>query len=754
MAIKQIIKRDGRIEDFDISKINKWQRWASYNLSGRVQWTDVMNKAISKCPEVVSSQDLQKKLIDACREFDSYPYMLMAGRLYCVIYRKELFNNDRQLPTVKELQSKLVSLGQMVDLGYTDEEYEQIEKFIVHDRDFNIAVDQFEYITNKYVLQNIKTKEKYETPQFMYMRMAMHICQKMPDRLYHVKKFYDNLSLFKINAPSPNFFNLGTAHRGYSSCCLYKAGDTAKSLAIGDHIAYTMTYMSAGIGSYLECRSLGDTIRNGKIIHNGKLPYYKALASAVLANTQGGRGGAATTYFSCYDPEVLTIIMTQNQRTPAAKQNRDIHFAMTFNDFFIERIVNDEDIFTFNIHTAPDLQEAYFKNDQELFKELYNKYLNDDTFKKNFISAKEIAISALTQCHEVSTLYLINISEINRHTPHLDSIYSSNLCVEVTQPTKEYNDMMSLYSTRDDNDIGEISLCSLGGINIANIESDAQYEEAAYYSVLQADQCLDLNEYPWPHLEVTAKGRRNVGIGIIGLAYELAKRGLKYDTLEGRNYIHQICERHAYFIIKASLKLGKELGNAPWMHKTKWPQGWLPIDTYNKNVDNITTQTYLYDWEELRQEIINNGGIRNSSLIAHMPAESSSKATGQPNGVYPIQDVVLIKSDLKHQIKQVAIDNDLYGDKYQIAWDIDIIDMIKAYAVIQKFTDQSISADLYMNRNKNKYLTYSQLLKELLAMHKYGMKTRYYTNSFTISASGLKNIELDDKGCSSGMCTL
>jgi ribonucleoside-diphosphate reductase alpha chain len=313
---------------------------------------------------------------------------------------------------------------------------------------------------------------------------------------------------------------------------------------------------------------------------------------------------------------------------------------------------------------------------------------------------------------------------------------------------------MSLYSTRDDNDIGEISLCSLGGINIANIESDAQYEEAAYYSVLQADQCLDLNEYPWPHLEVTAKGRRNIGIGIIGLAYELAKRGYKYDTLEGRNYIHQICERHAYFIIKASLKLGKELGNAPWMHKTKWPQGWLPIDTYNKNVDNITTQTYLYDWEELRQEIINNGGIRNSSLIAHMPAESSSKATGQPNGVYPIQDVVLIKSDLKHQIKQVAIDNDLYGDKYQIAWDIDIIDMIKAYAVIQKFTDQSISADLYMDRNKNKHLTYSQLLKELLAMHKYGMKTRYYTNSFTISASGLKSIELDDKGCSSGMCTL
>jgi len=750
MSLNYVIKRDNEKEKFDINKILKWELWACDGIKDYINWRDIIIKVVSNLTEGISTQEIQLLLIEECNNRQTWYHSLVAGRLYAAYIGKKIHGADK--PTIQELHKKLKSLDVMVELDYTDEEYKELEDYIDHMKDYNLSYSQILQLVNKYSLSNKITKVKYETPQFIFMRMAMALVEdEIHNRLEKVKKLYKYLSEFKINAPTPNYVNLGTDHNGYISCCLYTSADNAESLAIGDHIAYTMTYMSAGIGGFINIRSINDPVKSGIIKHQGKLPYFSSVGKAVLANLQGGRGGACTQYFSCFDPEVTDIIYLQNPRTPLIKQNRDIHFAIQINTLFIEKVFKNEQIFTFNCFTAPDLHKALFSGNPKLFKELYIKYENDSSFKKNYISARDIAIQALKQSHEVATLYIINLDEVNRHTSFKDPIYQSNLCLEITQPTKPYFSMKDLYSD-EEHDRGEISLCALGGILPSFIESDEEYEDVAYYTLLMIDKCIHKNYYIFPHLEYTAKSRLNAGVGMIGLAYELAKHNFNFNSVEGLKHLHFLAERHSYYLIKASIRLGRERGNAPWIHKTKWVDGWLPIDTYNKEIDTITNFSYKYDWEALRKELIENKGLRNSSLVSYMPTESSSKVSSLPNGIYPIRDIYLKKTDSSSAIDYIARDSDTIGDQYQLAWELSPEDQCRLYGVIQKFTDQAISADFYSDRRKDKELKVTRLLDELFYMYKYGVKTRYYTNSKT--TEGLKLDDIDSKGCSSGACTL
>lgn len=765
--LKSIIKRDGTTEDFQPHKVNNWAEWAMVGLGDRVDWSLIVLESVKAFNESASSQDLQKELIKNCLAQRSWPYNLMAGKLYIAMYRKEIYGDV--IPTVRDLHARMLEAGLIRNMNYSNQDYAFIESVIDHGRDFNLAHFQIHQIRKKYSLQDRITGQEYETPQFVYIRMAMALAENEPaeTRLFHLKNWYEHFASNRLNAPTPNYTNLGTPHNGYASCCLYHAGDTAASLAVGDHIAYTMTYMSAGIGGIINSRSLGDPVRNGTIIHQGKLPYYRSLAGAVKANLQGGRGGACTSYFTCFDPEVLTLIMLQNPRTTRDKQNRDIHFAIIFNRFFALKVARNEDVFTFNVKTAPDLLDAFFSEDTERFEMLYNKYEQDEKFVKNYISARKILIMAGQQSFDVATLYYLFADEVNRHTPFKDKIYSSNLCLEAIMPTKPYNNMMDLYSTDETID-SEVALCSLGAINVAAVKTDEEYASVAYYALKMIDKCIHMSDYVLPHVGVTAKARLNAGVGIIGLATVLAKQNLRYDEPMGLKKIHEIAERHSYHLISQSLKLGVELGNAPWIHKTKWPEGWLPIDTYKKAVDElIPNLVYRYDWEELRKRIIVNGGIRNSTVCNHMPAESSSKASGATNSVYPIRDTALKKSDAHNTVDWCAVDGDIYGDQYQSAWNIDSNDMIKVYAVIQKFTDQGISADLFRDRTKEINISTEEIISNFLNMVKYGMKSRYYQNSLTsnqtsdndtgISSTIIEeelNTNTEERGCGSGGCTL
>lgn len=777
--LKEIIKRDGTTEPFMPNKVNSWSIWASEQLGSRVDWSSVVMAAMAQFKDKATSQELQKTLIKICVQKKSWPYSLMAGRLYAAITRKEIYGNITP-PTIKEVHDRLFMNGLMKKLSYSDSEYAEIEKFIDHDRDFEYAYPQILQLRKKYAVRNRTTKQEFESPQFVFMRMAMALAEKSPaeERLSLIVNWYNNFSLNRINAPSPNYVNLGTKLAGFASCCVYKVDDNLESLAAGDHIAYRMTAMSAGIGNLISTRSLDDPIRGGAISHRGKLPYYRAMAYATLANMQAGRGGACTSYYSAYDPENTTLVMLQNPKSTEDKKIREIHFGVLFNRLFTKKVAKNEDVFVFTEYSAPDLWKLMFSDDQDGFEKLYQSYEEDPLFEKKYINARDFAVMARQQAFECGTHYEAWIDEINRHTPFLDPVYSSNLCAEIALPTAGYKSIEGLYSSEDHGQ-GEIAICSLAGIPVCNIQNDAQYEQAAYYALRMVDDCIDMSDYPFAHVAMTAKARRSAGVGMLGLATELARKGLKYDTQEGLDYIHWIAERHYYYLLKASLRLAKERGNAPWIHKTKWPQGWLPIDTYKKTVDEIAMPGYAYDWESLRKEIIAQGGIRNSVLVAHMPTESSSKAAGVPNCIYPIRELAIKKSDNSNVVDWVATDSDLLADKYQLAWDIDTKDMIKVYAVVQKFTDQGISADFWKDRSKDSTVYTDEMVEEHILMCKYGMKSRYYQNSLTsnqsataeenkpaevvVAAIASKEPSQDsddfelagsDRGCASGACSL
>ena len=801
-----VVKRNGTEEPINPAKINGWAEWAAKHLGGFVDWAGVAGRGVSKLPARASSQDLQLAMIQECLDQKSWAYYRMAARLYIPYLRKKMYGGDGTPPSLLSVHTELQKWGLMRELNYSDAEYEQIETIIEHKRDFNYAQFQIKQIVEKYSLCDRRNNSDspilgryFESPQHVYMRLAMALAEdEAPEvRMHHLERWYDHLSCNRLNAPTPNFANLGTSHNGYISCCLYVTDDTEASLGIGDHIARTMTVASAGIGGALLCRSINDPVRGGVIVHQGKIPYYKALAGAVNSSTQNGRGGACTTYFSGYDPEVMTLM---NLRSPKASEDKRIltmDFAVSLNKHLVRKAARNEDVFTFNAYTAPDLVEAFYSNDARRFESLYERYERDESFKKEYIPARKIVVAANNLAIETGSLYKLYADEANRHTPFYDPIYSSNLCNEIYEPTSPYHDMRDLYHygpagnvtvvVRDpehsENDIAntyasleaaerveliddarpakaaqelvagdrirlsekewivdrivdrkpepEVALCALAAIVPSYIESEEQYADVAYYALKMIDKCIHMSDFPLEHIKYTARQRLSAGVGLTGVAHYMARKRLKYTSVEGKQELHRLAERHAYHLIRASLRLGQELGNAPWMHRTRWPEGWLPIDTYAKAVDSIAEFQNQYDWEQLRQEIIANGGIRNSVVIAHMPTESSSKASGVPNGLYPIRDFSLAKTDNNKKIDWAPTEGDRLKRHYEIAWDIPYKDQLELYAIVQKWTDQGISADQWIRLEGDSEVFTEDLLNIEILMAKYGLKGRYYFNSKT-----------------------
>lgn len=765
--IKTIIKRDGSTESFSPNKVNGWGEWAAKSLGNHVDWSAIVIDSVNKCPEICSSEQLQETLIKTCLDQKTWEYNKMAGRLYANLIERVLYSGN--VPTVKNLHNQLLEDGLMVKLNYSDEEYSKIENIIEHKRDLKYPHYQLNQIRFKYALRNKVTGKEYESPQFMYMRMAMALAENEPEnmRLTHIKAWYDHLSFNRINAPTPNYVNLGTKLNGYASCCLYTTDDTAPSLAAGDHIAYMMTCMSAGIGTHLKTRSLGDGIRGGVIQHQGKLPYIRAMAGAIQANLQNGRGGASTMYYTAFDPEVEVIQKLRHPMTPASKKIAGCHYSFGSNKLFARKVALNQDIALFSYKDQPEMYESQYLPDQSLFQKLYSEY---EKIATKFVNARELCIGALTQAYETGVHYLHQMDTMNYHTPFKDKIYSLNLCCEVGLPTKSFKSVADLYKDYSE-DSGEIGLCSIAGVIVSNIESDEQYADAAYYALKMIDVCIHKSDYVFKNLEDTAKSRLSAGVGILGLAHLMAKKNHKYDSQEGRDFIHELAETHSWHLINASLRLGKELGNAAWMNKTKWPEGWLPTDTYEKRVDELVTIENKRDWESLRSAIISNKGIRHSVTTCHMPGESSTLSSGTTNGPYPIREFSLMKTNDTLVNHFVAPDSTRLKNKYQLAWDISTTDMIKVYSILQKWCDQSISSDLFVKVQGDQKVSSSNMIQDYLDMVKYGMKSRYYVNSLTSKSVELNSTEnatkidiseeskfnediVDDRGCSSGACSL
>ena len=752
--IKTVVKRDGTQEDFSANKLNRWGKWAAKSLH-YVDWPTTVMEVVATLPEVCTTGDLQQRLIKHCLNEDSWSYNKMAGRLYAPMIYKEAFgSNYKDIPTVRSVQEKLVSVGLMVDMDYSSEEYEVIEDLIDHSRDFDATHFELHQVKEKYSIKDVVAETLYETQQFVYMRMAMALAAERftgEEKLKRVESWYNNFSNKRLNAPTPNFVNLGTPLKGYASCCLHTTNDDIHSLSTGDHIAYEMTGMSAGIGAHLKTRSKGDPVRGGRIKHLGKLPYYRSLVGAIGANMQAGRGGAATMSFTCFDPEVEVLLELKNPMSTEDKKIRGLDYSLGSNKVFARAVARDEEVALFSYADEPELYEAQYAGDQALFSNLYSAYLLN-TKPKVMVRARDLAISSLTEAYETGRSYLHFFDEMNRNSPFKEAIYQSNLCLEVSIPTKGYNNVKELYCPKDSPEKGEIGLCSLAAINVGEDMTDEEYASLAYDALEMIDICIDLSDHVFDHLEMTAKARRNAGVGMVGVAYLMAKNKMKYSTQEGKDFLHSVAETHAWHVYNASLKLGKKYGNAPWMHKTKWPDGWLPTETYNKSVDGVVTTANKRDWESLRKDIMANGGIRNSSCINFMPSESSSKASGTTNGVYPVRDLTLIKTDETTVSYWAAPEGERLSKHYEFAWDVPTHDMIDCYAIIQKFCDQTISADLFRKIVGSDTVTTEEMLTEYLYMIKMGMKTRYYQNSKTNSGKEISSE--DDDSCAGGSCKL
>lgn len=759
--IRKVIKRDGTIQDFDPKKLNGWGIWAASKLGSSVDWSEVVLHVASTSPEIVRTVDLQKALVAYCTTKPSWAYNRMAGRLTAALLYKDLYDN--KIPTIKELFSKMVDDGLMFKgffTAFSDEDYCALEKVIRHDRDFNLANYQIEQSMSKYAMKDRAKMVDYETPQFSNIRVAMQMCLNKgsgKNRIARIKKHYDKYSTSKVNIPTPYYTNSGTRLLGLASCCVHHTKDEIPSLAAHNHISYMMTVNSAGQGNKIYTRTVNDPIRGGLIAHMGIKPYLRAEVAMINANLQNGRGGAETASWDWMNPEAEEILLLKNPMTPVAKQVRGLDYAMCFNEFFARKAANSEDIGLFSFADVPDLYEAMTLKDQSVFERLYNKYMEMGLARK-IVNARDLLVLMLEQSVNVGRNYETNLTAGNIHTPFKDPISLSNLCQEIFLPTKAYDEVFQLYLNKlldelgeTDNPVvrlwlqeeiekveGEVAMCSLGAINVGYLDGavgskewDEDYAECAWVALDMIHTAITESRYPLPHIGYTAKKRMSAGVGIVDLAHLMAKNKLKYSSQEGRNLIHEVAESHYWFLLNASLELSKEFGVCEWVDKTLWKEGWLPTDTYNRNVDECVTVGNKRDWECVRSRVIANGGHLFSVLVAHMPSESSSIRSGATNGVYPIRMYKIKKSSDTNTVSYVVPDSDRLEKFYELAYDIDVVDMAKVYGIIQKWTDQGISADLWYKAQGNTKISSKELLRGFFAFVRYGVKSRYYLNVLT-----------------------
>ena len=737
--INHIKKRDGTLVEFDAEKLNKWSEWGA---GLGVEWGSVALGACRKVFDGCTTDDLENALISECVDRETTAHLRMAGRIYIGRVYKRAFGSWKDIPSVNDMYNRMTFMGLWEPMGYSPEELDYADSFIMHNLDMSASLTETKQILEKYAIIDRVDNKVYESPQFVYMRMALGACKDMPRerRMQDVRNLYFGYSRKLINPPTPFFINLGTPKRQYASCCTFTTNDTIGSLAAADHIAYMMTAASAGIGSHMKTRSKGDKVRGGAIVHMGKLPYLRVQEDVVAANMQSSRGGANTAHFNCLDPELEKLLKLKNVQSLPEDKIKDIDYSFGSNELFARKVAKNEQWMLVSYGDAPDLYEAMYWADQSIFEELYNAIARDDTVPKTWVSAREMTILALTEWYGTGREYQHSTDELNRHTPFKETIYSSNLCQEIAFPTKGYESVAELYQYAEGT--GEIGLCSLSAI-AANTPDD-MYEDIAYSTLLSIDNVIEIMEYPFPQLKYTAQARRNAGVGITNLAYAMAAKGLTYTSLEGKQYIDYLAERHSYYLHKASIKLAKERGPCKWLDRTKYADGWLPIDTANQEARKIVNRPNSFDWEALRAEGMEYG-YRFSVHEAHMPCESSSSASGHTNGPYPIRAYKVVKTSGNNKNLFIAPKLDELRDSYQLAWTIPEKDMAEVYALIQCWTGQAISADFYkVYDGDERKVGVKEMLNNWLYRRKIGLKTAYYMNSKT--RAELEEIMVEEGG--------
>jgi ribonucleoside-diphosphate reductase alpha chain len=758
-----VVKRDGRKEHLDVEKLHKVVFWATEGISG-VSASEVEIRSQIQFYPGITTTNIQETLIKAASELiteETPNYQFVAGRLINYHLRKEVYGGYE--PTDFHTHIKLVIEAGYYDKDilswYTDDEIRVLGEHINHDRDYDIAYVGMEQFRGKYLVKNRVTGHHFETPQMTYMLIGMVLFRRYgEDRLKWVKDFYDSISTFEISLPTPIMAGVRTPQKQFSSCVLIETDDSLDSINATASAIVKYVSQKAGIGIGAgRIRAINSPIRNGDAAHTGVIPFYKHFQSAVKSCSQGGvRGGAATLYYPIWHLEVEDLLVLKNNKGTEDNRIRHLDYGVQFNKIMYERLLSGGNITLFSPNDVPDLYEAFFV-DNERFKELYEKYERSTKIRKKTVPAIDLFGSFMEERKNTGRIYLMNVDHANDHGSFIKEkapIKMSNLCAEISLPTKPLKDI-------NDED-GEISLCTLSAVNWGKIRDPKDFEKPCTLAVRALDELLDYQDYPVKAAQASTMNRRPLGIGIINLAYWLAKNDLTYQHIDstGLAKLQEYTEAWSYYLIKASVDLAKEKGACPKSDETKYAQGIMPIDTYKREVDDLVAPAYAMPWDQLREDA-KKYGIRNSTLMALMPSETSAQISNSTNGIEPPRSLISVKQSKDGVLKQVVPEIRKLKNKYDLLWDQrSPLGYLKICAVLQKFIDQCISVNTSYNPRhyEDEQIPMSEMLQHLVMHYKWGGKTLYYYN--TADGAGEIDVKLpelvvgdtDDENCVS--CTI
>jgi ribonucleoside-diphosphate reductase alpha chain len=735
----KVVKRNGSIEPLDLNKLHKMVDEACKDLAG-VSASQVEIQSGIQFYDGIPTAKIQEILIRAASDLidlDHPNYQFVAARLLLFSLRKQLYGRMHETPTVKQHVDQCIKKGvydaEIADL-YTDEEFDKLQSFIDHDRDFLFTYAGLRQVVDKYLVQDRSSGALYETPQFMYLLIAATIFSKYPKetRLDYVKKYYDAISKHRINIPTPIMAGVRTPLRQYASCVLVDVDDSLDSIFSSDMAIGKYVAQRAGIGINAgRIRGINSKIRGGEVQHTGVVPFLKKFEATVRCCTQNGiRGGSATVHFPIWHQEIEDIIVLKNNKGTEDNRVRKLDYSIQISKLFYERFIQNGEISLFSPHDVPGLYDAF---GTDSFDGLYVDYEQDESIPRKTIGAQELILDILKQRAETGRLYIMNIDHCNSHSSFMDKVEMSNLCQEITLPTKPIKHI-------DDED-GEIALCILSAINIGKIRTLEDLDVLCDLAVRSLDELIDFQQYPVRAAELATKARRSLGVGYIGLAHYLAKNGWFYDDPNAWKLIHDLSEAFQYYLIRATVNLAKEKGACEFSHRTKYGHGILPIDTYKKDVDEIVPNELHYDWDGLREDV-KKYGVRNSTLSAQMPSESSSVVSNATNGIEPPRAFLSVKKSKKGVLKQIVPQYSSLKSNYTLLWDMESNrGYINVVAVMQKFFDQAISGNWSYNPTKfpDNEIPISLWAQDLLTTYKYGWKTSYYQNTYDN-----KNDELEE----------
>jgi ribonucleoside-diphosphate reductase alpha chain len=724
-------KRNGRgKETLQIDKIHSMVGFATEGITGVSASHVEMNSGIQFF-DGVSTADIQQILIKSANDLISLEnpnYQYVAARLLLFQLRKQLFHRLWDHPKFIDHIKTLIDKGlydKDILVNYDESEIDRMGMWIDHERDYNFTYAGLRQVMDKYLVQDRSTGDIFETPQFMYMMISATLfAQYSKDkRMSYVKKYYDAVSKFKINIPTPVMAGVRTPLRQFASCVLVDTDDTLPSIFSSDMAIGRYVAQRAGIGINAgRIRGINSRIRGGEIQHTGVIPFLKKFEATVRCCTQNGvRGGSATVHFPIWHQEIEDILVLKNNKGTEDNRVRQLDYSIQISELFYKRFINDEDVSLFSPHDVDNLYDVYGSPE---FDALYEKYERNKKIPRKTIGAQKLFMELLKERAETGRIYIMNIDHCNTHSSFKDKVYMSNLCQEITLPTRPVQHI--------DDPEGEIALCILSAINLGLIKEKDELEDLCDLSVRALDEIIDYQEYPVEAAKKSTEARRSLGIGYIGLAHFLAKNKVKYSDKEALVLVDEITEAFQYYLLKASNNLAKEKGKCDYFHKTKYADGILPIDTYKKDLDSIIKRKLSYDWNTLREDI-KSSGLRHSTLSAQMPSESSSVVSNATNGVEPPRDYLSVKKSKKGTLKQIVPDYNRLKNFYTLLWDMPSNEgYINVISVMQKYFDQAISGNWSYNPEnyKDNEVPTSVMANDLLTTYKLGWKTSYYQNTY------------------------